>query len=72
MYGFEEMIDMGIKGSEWTSPDHRAVAVNTCICNPMVKTMDDLASNVAIINAIPSEKIRTITGYELIEAGCYI
>lgn len=72
MYGFEEMIDMGIKGSEWTTPDHRIVAVNACICNPMVKCMDDLISNIKIINAVPTENIKTITGAQLIEAGCYI
>ena len=72
MYGFEEMIDMGLKGTDWTSPDHRIVAVNACICNPNVTTMDDLRNNVKVINSVSQEEIRTVTGEQLVSRGCYI
>jgi hypothetical protein len=73
MYGFESMIDMGLDlGGEWTTPDHRIVAVNACICNPNVACMDDLMKNVEIINNIPTEDIRTITLEGLLTLGCYL
>jgi len=72
MYGLENMIDMGLKGSEWTTPDHRVVAISACICNPHVRTRDVLIDNVKIINAIPVEKIRIVTFEDLRTAGCYI
>jgi len=71
MYGFEDMIDMGLRDNEWTSPDHRTVAVNVCICNSNIKTMEDLSNNVEIINSVPKDQIRTITGVQLIALGCY-
>jgi len=72
MYLFEEMMDMGLKDGEWTTPDHRIVAINACIGNPVVKTMDDLVDNVRIINSVPAGQIKEITGNQLIERGCYI
>lgn len=72
MYGLEVMIESGLNGEKWTTPDHRVVAVNACICNPNVKTMDDLQSNVKVINSIPADEIRSVTADQLIEAGCYI
>ena len=72
MYAIDSMIDRGLQGSEWTTQDHRVVAVNACIGNPMVKSMDDLVNNIKIINAVATENIKTITGKQLIEAGCYI
>ena len=70
MYYIENMIDAGLDGGEWTTPDHRIVAINCCIGNGNIKTMDNLQFNVKIINDIPTKVIRTITMDGLIEAGC--
>lgn len=72
MYLFEDMIDLGLRDADWKSGDHRIVAVNACIGNPSVKTLDDLINNVKVINEIPQEKIRLVTGEDLIQKGCYI
>lgn len=72
MYMFKDMIDMGLQGSEWTSDDHMVVAVNACIGNLSVKTMDDLSNNVKVINQIPQDEIRLVTGMDLILKGCYL
>ena len=65
MYLFEEMIDSGLsEGEEWTSPDHRQVAVYACINNARVDCMDTLCGNVSIINDATQEEIRTITDGE--------
>ena len=71
MYMIEDMIDMGLgKDGKWTSKIHRLVAVNSCICNPRVKTMDTLSVNCEIINKIPKSKIKKITFAALVKLGC--
>jgi hypothetical protein len=69
MYGLEGMIEIGLNG-EWTSEDHRKVAVNLCICNPNIRNKEDLSNNVEIINSIKRTEIRTVTHDELAVLGC--
>lgn len=71
MYLFEDMIGLGLcEGEEWTSPDHRQVAVYSCLSNPAVSTRESLEYNVGIINSIPQGQIRTITSKGLRQLGC--
>jgi len=72
MYLCEEMIELALNDTEWLTSDHKTVAVNACISNPLVKNMDDLLYNVRLINTIPAADIRTITGDQLMELGCYV
>ena len=72
MYLFEHMIDMGIDGVTWTTPDHRKVAIGACIGNPNVRTMDDLTNNVKIINNISTVNIRLMTYDDLLDLGCNV
>lgn len=66
MYGFAEMIEMGLQeGEEFASEDHRTVAVNLGICNPRVTTRDTLVGLVTAVNKIPADRIRTVTPDEL-------
>lgn len=71
MYLIDNMIDMGLRGSEWATAEHRIVAINVCICNPNVRTMECLADNIEIINAVPLKNIRTVTASQLVDKGCY-
>ena len=71
MYGFEEMIEMGLReGETWKSDAHRVVAVNMLILNPRITTRDLLMEGVSVINQIPDDQIRKVTVNDLVELGC--
>jgi hypothetical protein len=71
MYIFEEMIDLGLEeGETWTSDDHRVVAQNILLCNPLINQRDLLCEGVAIINSIPQDQIRLVTAKDLKDMGC--
>lgn len=72
MYMFEGMLDMALgDGKEWRTEYHKLVAVHTCLHNQLVKDMGTLAENVRIINNIDVDKIKKVTGQELLDRGCY-
>jgi len=67
MYCIENMIDMGLrKNEEWTSPEHREVAILMCIANPLIRDRDALYDNCGKINSVPNDRIKTISTLELI------
>ncbi len=69
-YLFEEMIDtLGFEDGKphWTSDDHRHVAVFCLLGNPHIRST--LMECVASINAIPQDKIRSITVGEVVALG---
>jgi len=70
MYIIESMIDMGLNDEEWSTSDHRIVAINSCICNPRVNRMNILMHNVGIINSIPNESIKNVNFCDLLKSGC--
>jgi len=71
MYLMDKFVDMGLDvDEEWTSADHRTVAVNCLIQNPRVFTKDKLQYNVKIINSIPQDKITEVQISDLIQLGC--
>lgn len=66
MYGFPEMINMGLKNDqEWPSEAYQVVAVNLLICNPNINTIDKLTEGVQKVLNIPEDKIKTITMNDL-------
>ena len=72
MYIVADMIDLGIvKGQVWTSPYHRRVAQNVCLCNPNIITCDQLVHNCGIINQIPKSRIKKATFADLRKLGCH-
>lgn len=71
MYIFEDMIEMGLEeGQEWSSEIHRIIAVEVCIQNPRITSLELLINNVRIINSIPVNEIRKVTFTNLSELGC--
>lgn len=73
MYGFPDMIEMGLKDDDkWASDIHKIVAISCCICNPSVFTRETLQKNVDIINNIPDDKIKLVTLQDLEDMGCEI
>lgn len=66
MYGFPEMIDMGLKdGQEWPSEVYKVVAQNLLIGNPNINTRDKLTEGVQNVLKIPETEIKTITVNDL-------
>ena len=71
MYMIDSFVDTALGGRQlWTSKDHRTVAVNICISNPAVHTMEDLKSNCETINRMSLESVHTATVKDLIALGC--
>jgi len=71
MYIVPDMIDLGLdEGQKWASAAHREVAQKILIGNPRVTGRDVLHHNVQIINAIPPDKIKTVTLADLVALGC--
>jgi len=70
MYMLESMIEMGLKdGQKWPSKAHRAVALNLAICNPLIKTRDDLMSVVGKVCEIPKLEIKKVKYEDLPKYG---
>jgi len=70
MYAFDNMIEIGLpEGATWPSDDHRAVAQKLCIGNPKVFTAELMRAVVAVVLAIPENKIRSVTLHDLVEAN---
>ncbi len=72
MYAFTEMIDLGFRADakpNWTSDDHKQVAINALIGNPAINNRDALIESVKLINDIPKDSIRTVTVTDLIKIG---
>ena len=67
MYLLENMLDKALEkcDQKWKSEDHKVVAVNICIGNSRINTMDQLMECVSIINKIPKNKIKVVTVNEL-------
>lgn len=69
-YLLEELIDkLGFEDgdTQWTSDDHRKIAMVVLLGNRHVRSRDSLMECVKIINAIPQDQIRSIT-FEGMEA----
>lgn len=70
MYLLDDMIEMGLKkGQKWPSPEHRLIACNVALCNPMVKDRGTLIEIVQKIRDIPQDKIKTVTFADLPSYG---
>lgn len=70
MYMLEDMIEMGLlKGQKWPTPQHRVIACNLALCNPMVRTRDDLTAIVQKVRKIPKAKVKTVRWADLPKYG---
>jgi len=68
MYGFPEMIDMGLnEGEKFPSKAHRAVAQIIAIGNANVHTRDMLTEVVSAINRVPKKLIKKVTYDDLVD-----
>lgn len=79
MYMFEEFVEGVVDSNknesdpkDFTSPDHRLVFMNVCVCNPHVTQADQLLTNYRLINKIASKRIRNVTLENLITLGCVV
>lgn len=72
-YLFPQIIDsLGFADDQpgnWTSGDHRKVALTVLLANPRIRDRDTLQDCVKCINAIPQEHIRLVTAKELAAMG---
>lgn len=66
MYGFPDMIDIGMK-EKWKSPEHREAAIKIGICNPRVNNANILMELCEAVNKIPQDRLKTITFSQCIE-----
>lgn len=70
MYMIDSMIEMGLKPRQkWPTPAHREVACNLALCNPMIKTRDDLISVVQKVRKIPKSQIEKVSWTDLPKYG---
>lgn len=66
MYMIDDMVDLSLGDAEdWTSPAHRVVAQNVCLCNPLIKNRSTLMETGRAINAIPKAAIKKATLVDL-------
>jgi hypothetical protein len=66
VYLIDDMIDSGLlPGQSWPSPAHRRAAINAIIANPLIDSMDKLQQTVRAICAVPADRIRMMTVWEL-------
>ena len=63
----DEFVDTALGDGTWSSPDHRHLAVQRCICNPELFNMTELCKIVKVINELPQGRVREITYAELEE-----
>lgn len=62
MYLLPDMIDMGLKdGERFKSEDHRTVCINIVIGRPGLDHLDQMVDVVSAVNAIPTNRIKTVT-----------
>lgn len=68
MYILEDMINLGLKENQtFPSEEHKKVAMTLGLCNPRIKTRDNLTAVVQAVCKVPIERIQTITLAEIIE-----
>lgn len=70
MYLIDDMVDMGLKdGQEWPSPEHRIVAANIVLGNPLVRDRGALNEVVQKVCDIPASDIKSVTYAQLPKYG---
>jgi len=73
MYMLDDMTDMGLKrGQKWPTHEHREVACNLALCNPVVRNRDTLTAIVQKVLKIPKTKIKTVSYSDLPKYGLTI
>ena len=68
MYMIDSWVDTAINrmGVKWKSDDHRTVAVNMCIGNPDIRTMDQLKDMVGAIQSVSVDECAICHGSSVV------
>ena len=70
MYTHSSMLDL--TGVKFATPSHRLVAKRTLLCNPRITDLHTLREQAEIINAIPAERIESVTKHDVSKLGVLI
>lgn len=70
MYMLPDMIEMGLRPDQnWPTAAHKKVAQRLALCNPLIKTRDDLTEVVQKVIAIPRSQIKKVEFKDLPKYG---